>query len=149
MSCYSQTSPLSTCFISIWDLAVKGMSEFTLVFISEDGYCVIFLRSHKTSCFHRHQPFPCDPISEKISMGRSCKTMSLACASATHSWSQLKSEHTCDAGWKQRPKELFHSTIFYIHRGNHLQFISALWLLCKLPNVKNVATVSRERSVLL
>lgn len=62
--------------------------------------------------------------------------------------SQLKSAHACDAGWKQRPKELFHSTIFYIHWGNHLQF-SALWLLCKVPNVKNVVTVSRERCLVI
>lgn len=84
------------------------------------------------------------PVSGKASMGRSCQTPFLPYVRATQLRSQLKSAHTRDAGQKQRAKELLRSVVFYTHQGNDPQFISASWLLCKLPNVRNITTVSRE-----
>lgn len=77
----NQTSPLNTSFVSDFCLKRSGMSECRLFFIYEEGNGVMFLRSHKTTIDYPHIRW--SYLWKNIN-GRSCQTLLLPYAGATH-----------------------------------------------------------------
>lgn len=118
------------------------MSEPVLVSIYKDVYGVMSLTPQKTSFFHHIRRSP-----EKYrwlgAVRPSHPSLRKAHTNTSPSWN-LPILDTQD--WTQQQEPL-RSTMLHTHQGKEPQFMTVLWLLRKLLNVRSITTVSRERPV--
>lgn len=118
------------------------MSELVLVSIYKDVYGVMSLTPQKTSFFHHIRRSP-----EKYrwlgAVRASHPSLRKAHTNTRPSWNLPILEMQ---DWTQQQEPL-RSTMLHIHQGKEPQFMTVLWLLRKLLNVRSITTVSRERPV--
>lgn len=128
----------NTSFVSDFCSRHSGMSEFMLVFMRMGmAWCSSDHMRQASSTTIDHFHVRSSHLWKKYQWLGVVRPCSFPMQVPHATWSQLGPAHTCDAGLKPRAKELRHSTMFYTHQGNDLQFISASWLLCKLLTVRN------------
>lgn len=117
------------------------MSEPMLVSIYKDVYGVMFFRPQKTSFFHHIR---WSHLWKNIDGWELLDPHTLPYARPTQT--RVPAEIFEMQDWTQQ-QEPHCSMMLHIHQGKEPQFMTVLWLLRKLLNVRSIITVLRERPV--